>query len=187
MRTLILLCAAVAAVPALELDLRVGYGLRANSTDFTVSGTTDSDNWDSSNRVTVGAVIQPIPALVGTWLVGARMAFDFNEIGDDSYRNVALHLQGGYGFLLTPLVRLELMPYAGLGFADLDTAGNGSGSATSVEFGADVVVAVTLPNNFQLGAGIGYAWSTAEPSLDSGSVKIEQSGMVGSLFLGWRL
>lgn len=187
MRTLLLLAAASAALPAMELDLRLGYGLRARSTDFSSNGTTVSDNWDSSNRITAGAVIQPTPALAGAWLFGARVAFDVNSVNDTDYTNVALHLQAGYGFPLTPLVRLELLPYAGLGYVDLDTASQGSGSATSIEVGADVFVAVTLPNDFQMGGGIGYAWTTAEPTIDSGSVEIEQSGLVGTIFIGWRL
>ncbi len=187
MRTFLLIAAASAALPAMELDLRLGYGLRARSTDFSTSGGSVSDNWDSSHRITAGAVIPPTPSLGGSWLFGARMAFDLNKLNDTDYTNVALHLQAGYGFPLTPLVRLELLPYAGLGYVDLDAADEGSGSATSIEVGADVFVAVTLPNNFQMGGGIGYAWTTAEPTIDSGRVKIEQSGLVGTIFIGWRL
>lgn len=189
MRTLLLFAATAAALPAMDVDLRLGYGLRARSTDFTAEGAgTQKENWDSSNRMTVGAVIQPTPALTGAWLFGGRVALDLNSLdaSDTDYTNVALHVQAGYGFLLTPLVRLELLPYVGLGYVDLEVAGD-SGSATSIEFGAEAFVAVTLPSGFQLGGGVGYAWTTAEPTVNGTAVEIEQSGVIGTLFVGWRL
>jgi hypothetical protein len=69
----------------------------------------------------------------------------------------------------------------------LDTDNAGSGSASSLEFGIDLNGAVTLPGGLQLGAGIGYAATSASPSIDSGTVDIDQSGVVGSIFIGYRL
>jgi hypothetical protein len=189
---LFLVLAATGSLSALDVDLRLGWGLRSNSTDFSSGGVSSTENWDSSNRISGGAVVQAMPALTGAWLVGARVVMDLSSIddatlGNSDYTNTAIHIQGGYGFLVTPLVRLEILPYLGLGYAKLDTDNAGSGSASSLEFGIDLNGAVTLPGGLQLGAGIGYAATSASPSIDSGTVDIDQSGVVGSIFIGYRL
>jgi len=185
--TLALLSATMGCAAAAEVDLRLGYGLRSSDADFTQGGATTADDWDSANRITLGVVIQPSPSLSGAFLAGVRAVADLNEVNGSDYTNLALHVQVGYGWTLTPLFRLEVLPYIGLGYADLNTVASGSGSSSSLEFGFDVVGAVTLPSGFQIGASAGYALTRAEPDLSSGSVEIEHDGLVGSIFVGMRL
>lgn len=183
---LVLLTAATISASAAEVDLRIGYFLRSTATDFTQNNVTNPDSWDSANRVAAGVVVQPSPALTTAFLAGVRVVADFNDIGASDYHNAALHLQVGYGWLVTPMFRLEALPYVGIGYASIDTP-TGSGSSSSLEVGFDIVGAVTLPSGFQFGASAGYALTRAEPDLSSGSVEIEHDGLVGSIFVGMRL
>jgi hypothetical protein len=173
-------------VPAVEGDVRLGYAVRSRSTDFKTDTGTSSDSWDSAYRFQLGAIVQPIPSLGGGWLVGGRFSMDMNEINGADFRTYEAQIQAGYGIPVTPLLRVEILPYLGVGVAELDTKNSGSSSGNIMEMGLEAGGRFVL-DGFILGGAAGYGWSTTSQKPDSGKVDITQSGPHILLFVGVEL
>lgn len=187
MRCLALLAAACAAsaadvLPIADLDLRVGAGLRGRDVSITTGGVEDDGEWDRSGRYFAEALLAPLPGVIGRWLVGLKAVADRSDGDAADYGMIGIQAEVGYGLTLVPFLRIELLPYVGVGRATLD-AGVDEDSADSVEYGANLNAVLTSGGGLQIGAGVGYARSQSEHGL----AEVDQSGPVGAVFVGYRL
>lgn len=189
MRVIILLSALASVVPAADLlpiadlDLRLGVGLRGRDVSITSNGVEDEGSWERSGRGFAEALLAPFPGVIGRWLVGIKAVADRSSDDDTDYEVLGVQAEVGYGLTLVPFLRIELLPYVGVGRATLDT-GIDEDDADALEYGANLNAVLTSPSGgLQIGAGVGYARSQSEHGL----VDVDQSGPVGSVFVGYRL
>src|SRR5471030_2897666 len=124
---LIAFCACQAS--ALELfnnDLRLGYTASGTKEDSTTGGVKTSGDWDKSGRVFLDWVGNVNTPIIGV-LYGAGVSYDkrtgtFNGSSVE-YTAYGAHLHGGAYLSMLGILRLELMPFIGVGNAKFDVTG----------------------------------------------------------------
>ena len=181
----VLTCGLSAAelLPIADLDLRLGVGLRGRDVSVTSDGVEDEGSWERSGRGFAEALLAPFPGVVGRFLFGVKAIADRSDDETTDYEVLGVQAEVGYGLTLVPFLRLELLPYVGVGRATLDT-GIDADDADSFEYGANLNAVLTRPGGgLQVGAGVGYARSQSEHGL----VEVDQRGPVGAVFIGYRL
>ncbi|MBA3686197.1 MAG: hypothetical protein H0W72_13300 [Planctomycetes bacterium] len=179
-----------AAVPLIDVDLRLGYTFRQKDVDVTTSGVSSSTDWDKVQRLEGGAVVSPGPGPIG-WVIGGWVILDNADAsGGGSYDAVIGQLGVGPALKL-PLVRIELMPFVGLGSADYDLGTGSSDHAFYLEYGVRLNAPVTFPGGFQVGASLAYVRSDSDHDIEvSGTqidTEVEQENFQGTVFIGYRL
>ncbi len=184
----------VAAVPLIDVDLRLGYTLRQKNVEVTASGSgagiDDSQDWDSVRRLEGGAVVAAGPGPIG-WVVGGWVILDNADAkGGGSYDAVIGEVGIGPALKL-PLVRIELMPFIGLGNADFDLGSGKSDQSSYLEYGVRLNAPVTFPGGFQVGASLAYVRSDSSHDFTVGGnhveTEVEQENLQGTIFIGYRL
>jgi len=174
--------AAAAVLPIADLDLRLGAGLRGRDVAITSGGIEDEGEWDRSGRYFAEALLAPFPGALGRLLAGIKAVADRSEGDGTDYEVLGLQAEVGYGLTVIPFLRIELLPYIGIGRATLDD-GVEADDASSLEYGANLNAVLTSGGGFQIGAGVGWARSQSEHGL----ADVDQSGPVGAVFVGYRL
>jgi hypothetical protein len=198
----LILCIVISApASALEgplgfLDLRAGYGFAAHDDVDLRGDDLDTDHhWYDARRAFLGAVWSRGLGPVGGLVVAGSAVFDrlrIDEGGNElTYDSVIGHAGIGYGLDLL-VVRIEAIPFIGLGSADLSLDdGDGRGdSSFALEYGLDLNVLRRLAV-FEVGVGLEYLFSDSDHDLSVGGVEVEtgvdRSALIVSLVMGLHL
>jgi hypothetical protein len=189
------------------IDARLVYSFASNAysteSDPTAGGAGEEElSWDDDQRLRLDVLNVPdhraFSFLGGFSLSGQSSSDEYDEIELD-YRSVSGRLNLGLAVSATDQVQFEILPFAGIGLAELDyrfapALGAGRERATEdfVEYGLNINAVFTTRHGFQFGGGIGYLLSDADYSLgipgnDDFSIDVEQSGPIYSIFIGTRL
>ncbi len=204
-KTLLALCAlSVASTTQAAVfepaDIRLGYTLVGTDVDTTVKSgptkTTVSDSWDRSNRVFLDLLLGVSTPVLGV-AFGGGVAGDFKHAdsagGSTDYQAWSGHVMAG-PYVKIAVVRLELLPFVGLGSATLEQEASGQSSSNSAgyfEYGANLNLVATPPA-FPLNAGVGVGWLNSSSEHDvnnlgagSGSYTVEGGNYTISAFIGY--
>jgi hypothetical protein len=191
-RTLALLACCVgpaAAFDFLQDDLRLGYAVSSTGETATVNGSSSSQNWDHSSRTVLDWVANPNLPLIGV-LFGAGLSYDKRSKstsgGSIDYSAVGAHVQAGAYLSLFWVLRLELMPFIGVGRDNYQVPGASASKATVAEYGANLNVALHLPVlPLCAGVGVGYLHSGSTQDINSVSVKLKGDDITVGAFVGY--
>lgn len=170
--------AGLTAADPLAVTLRGGYERYDDRYKVKVSSGGASDtsthHWESDDAYFVGAYTNILFLKVG--LAGFYREREDDQGGADlDYKSYGGRAEGGLSLGLIPtILHVEVMPYVGLGQAqlDYDTALGGDRARDDyTEYGihGDAVLTIT---NFELGLGLGYAVSRAKFNEDVGGANV---------------
>ncbi len=191
-RTLALLACCVgpaAAFDFLQDDLRLGYAWSSTRESSTVNGTTTSGNWDRSSRSVLDWVANPNLPLIGV-LFGAGLSYDkrtkSTSAGSVDYSAIGAHVHAGAYLSLFWVLRLELMPFIGVGRDSYQQPGSSASKASVGEYGANLNLALHLPVlPLCAGVGVGYLHSGSSQDLPGGTVKLKADDITAGAFVGY--
>jgi hypothetical protein len=181
------LCAATATATGLPaLDLRLGYDVVGTGEDAKANGTTSDFSWNHADRYTLDAVFSSDTPIIGL-LAGVGVALD--ERSKDSNdgtvqdRSYYANVEAGiYGTLVPELLRVELLPFVGIGRSRLDASSAGVSSGRAEEYGVNLNLVLHVPElPVAAGVGVGLIHTQSNQSLSSGSYDLhDHDAMVGA-------
>jgi hypothetical protein len=190
-RTLALLACCVGPAAAFDFiqdDLRLGYAWSSTRETATVNGSSTSQNWDRSSRSVLDWVANPNLPLIGV-LFGAGLSYDkrtkSTSAGSIDYSAVGAHVHAGAYLSLFWILRLELMPFVGVGRDDYQAPGVSSSKATVGEYGANLNLVLHLPVlPLCAGVGAGYLHSGSSQDINGTTVKLKADDITAGAFVG---
>ena len=193
-RTLALFACCAGLAAALDLtedDLRVGADWVSRRETAEANGTSTTANWDRASRLTLDWVASPnLPVpLIGV-LFGAGLSYDkrtkSTNAGSVDYSAVGAHIHAGAYLGLFWILRLELLPFVGIGRDSYQQPGSSSTKATVSEYGANLNL-VLHPPLLPLcgGVGVGYLHSGSTQNITGGDVRLSANDLTVGAFVGY--
>lgn len=191
-RTLALLACCVGPLAAFDFiqdDLRLGYAWSGTRETTTANGISTSGNWDRSSRSVLDWVANTNMPLIGV-LFGAGLSYDkrskSTSAGSIDYAAVGAHVHAGAYLSLFWVLRLELMPFIGVGRDSYQVPGQSASKASVGEYGANLNLALHFPVlPLCAGVGVGYLHSGSSQDISGGAVKLAANDLTAGAFVGY--
>ena len=176
------------ALDVLEDDLRLGYAVTGTKETETIGGTVNHDDWSQSSRWVLDWVANPNIPFIGV-LFCAGLSYDHRDrsssTGDDTYSAYGAHVHAGAYLSFFGILRLELMPFIGVGRAKLQESGSSANGNVS-EYGANLNLAVHPPIlPVVAGVGVGYLHSQSSHDFSGTTVDLKANVATIGAFVGW--